>query len=179
MIESYYWRQELKADLRWLREHSSFRRWSEKQMVLYERRLILVACQIRILIEQHRVRNVVAQKKLECTWHKKVGGSIVTRRNAHRFDEHFAMDKPQPVDLNARELANQLIHHYEMYALAEGRRFVAVAVFSDYMRNQGLYIIDVSALLDYLAVFAKDDSAVTRMSSIWNEKRQDYEVSVD
>lgn len=179
MIESYYWRQELKADLRWLREHSRFRRWSEKQMVLFERRLILVACQIRVLIDQHRVRNSISERTLECEWHKKVGEKPVTLLNAHRFDEHFAMADARPVRLTARDLSNQLIHHYEMYALAEPRRFAVVAVFSDYMRNKGLYMIKVDRLLDYLAIFAQDESAVSSMRSTWNVKRQDFDVVVD
>ena len=73
MIESYYWRQELKSDVAWLRQHATFRRWTEKQMVLFERRLILTAFQIRVLIEQKRVRSSISARSLQCTWHRKVG----------------------------------------------------------------------------------------------------------
>jgi hypothetical protein len=72
-----------------------------------------------------------------------------------------------------------LIHHYEIYALAEPRRFAVLAVFSDRAKNKGLYVISIPILLDYFAVFAKDDAAVSKMTSTWNPKRQDYDVVVD
>lgn len=179
MIESHHWRQELKADVAWLRQHATFTRWTEKQMVLFERRLILAAFQIRVLIEQHRVRSSISTRKLQCTWHRKAGKRPVTRLNAHRFEEHFAMYEPETVLLKAWDVSNQLIHHYEMYALAQARRFATLAVFSDYARNRGLYLISIPALLDYFVLFTKDDSSVSRMTSIWNYKKQDYDVVVD
>ena len=179
MIESCYWRQELKSDVAWLRQHATFRRWTEKQMVLFERRLILTAFQIRVLIEQKRIRSSISARSLQCTWHRKVGSRPVTRLNAHRFDQHFAMEKPETVRLNAWDLSNQLIHHYEMYALAEFRRFASLALFSDYARNKGLYIISIPDVLDYFALFAKDNSAVSYMRSTWNPKKQDYDVVVE
>ena len=41
MIESRFWRAELRGDIAWLRRHRRFKRWSEKQQVLFERRLML------------------------------------------------------------------------------------------------------------------------------------------
>jgi hypothetical protein len=54
VIESRYWREELKADIRWLRAKQKIKRWSEKQLVLYERKLMLVAFQIRTLWSDRR-----------------------------------------------------------------------------------------------------------------------------
>jgi len=148
-------------------------------MVLFERRLILTAFQIRTLIEQKRVRSSISARALQCTWYRKVGDGPVTRINSHRFEQHFAMDNPEPVQLNAWDLSNQLIHHYELYALAVPRHFAILAVFSDFMRNKGLYIIDIPELIEYFAMFAKDASAVSRMKSVWNPKKQDFDVVVD
>ena len=57
MIESTYWRQELREELAWLKKHRKYRRWSEKQLVLYERRLMLVAFQVRSLLERPKVND--------------------------------------------------------------------------------------------------------------------------
>jgi hypothetical protein len=179
MIESYYWRQELRVDLKWLRQHSKYQRWSEKQMVLFERRLILVAVQIRVLIEQQRVRSRLAQARLACTWYPKSGNRPVTRFNAHRLHTHFGLDRPESVSLTATEVANQLVHHYEMYAASEGRTFSQILVFSDRMRDKGLYVIDVPALLDFLSRFSEDASAVSSMEATWNPTKRDYDVVLD
>lgn len=179
MIESYYWREELRRDLRWLVQHRAYKRWSEKQMVLFERRLILVAFQIRTLVEQNRVRSTVANRQLSCTWYRKVGAGPVTRLNSHRFERHFDLDNPEVITLKAWDLCNQLIHHYEMAALSSQRSFSELVVFSDRAKNKGMYHIDIAELLTYLYRFGQDDSAVSKSTSTWNPKRQDYDVWVD
>lgn len=55
MIESHYWRAELRIDLAWLKKRRRYRRWSEKQHVLFERGLMLVAFQARSLLEPPKV----------------------------------------------------------------------------------------------------------------------------
>ncbi|ERT08340.1 hypothetical protein M595_1617 [Lyngbya aestuarii BL J] len=50
MIESRYWREKLRDELKWLRKKQTYKRWSEKQMVLYERQLMLVAFGVKLLI---------------------------------------------------------------------------------------------------------------------------------
>jgi|TARA_Y100000815_G_scaffold255672_1_gene262749 hypothetical protein len=52
MIESCYWRAELRNDLVWLSKKLKYQRWSEKQHVLFEQKLMIVAFQVRSLLER-------------------------------------------------------------------------------------------------------------------------------
>jgi hypothetical protein len=73
MIESTYWRQELRAEVLWLKRHRKYRRWSEKQLVLYERRLMLVAFQVRSLLERPKVSDRARSVRLPAIRYKKIG----------------------------------------------------------------------------------------------------------
>ena len=99
MIESNYWRQALAADLRWLRARRTFKRWSEKQAVLFERRVLLVAFQIRTLVEQKRVGGIASSAHLQCIRYPKVGSKPVTRLNRSGLEEHFALMRPECTEL--------------------------------------------------------------------------------
>ena len=72
MIESTYWRQELRAEVLWLKRHRNYRRWSEKQLVLYERRLML-AFQVRSLLERPKVNDCARSVRLPAIRYKKIG----------------------------------------------------------------------------------------------------------
>jgi hypothetical protein len=86
MIESRFWRQELRADLTWLQRHRRFGRWSEKQQVLFERRLMLVAFQIRVLLERPKVSQKARITSLAANLYKKLGTEPVTLLNAMAFE---------------------------------------------------------------------------------------------
>jgi len=73
MIESTYWRQELREELVWLNKHRKYRRWSEKQLVLYERRLMLVAFQVRSLLERPKVNDRARNVRMPVIRYKKIG----------------------------------------------------------------------------------------------------------
>lgn len=179
MIESRYWREELRRDIRWLREKRTYRRWSEKQMVLFERRLILVAFQVRMLIEQQRVCDEAAASTLPCRRFEKRGPKPVTLLNRSDIIENFDLEEPLDVTLSAWDLSNQLIHHYVIFAMSgRPREFTSVWFFSDYKRNECLFEADAKLLIDFLAQFADDSSARTSGRWVWNPKRQDYDLAV-
>jgi len=78
MIESTYWRQELRAELAWLKKNRKYRRWSEKQLVLYERRLMLVAFQVRSLLERPKVNDFARSARMPVVRYKKIGNKSFT-----------------------------------------------------------------------------------------------------
>lgn len=175
MIESQYWRDELKADIRWLRAKRQYKRWSEKQMVLFERRLMLVAFQVRALIERPKVNDSVRALKLDGIRYAKVGHKSFTLADSGQLDAHFDLSSPEAVQLSACDVCNQLIHSYVMAAVSNGkRRFTSVLVFSDHKRHTCLFEFDVSRLIDLFSSFSNDLSAVRTCRFVWNQKKQDY-----
>ena len=179
LIESCYWREELKADIRWLRTKVKYNRWSEKQLVLFERKLMLVAFQIRSLLERPKVNDRVKALKLEAVRYPKVGGKPFTVVGPGWPDDRFDLSSPQAVQLSVWYVCNQLIHCYWMSTFSEDRgRFTSVLVTSDFKRHTCMYEFDVSRLIDLFSAFSDEGSVVHGCRSLWNEKKQDY-VMVD
>ena len=174
MIESRFWRAELKSDIRWLRTKQRFKRWSEKQLVLFERKLMLVAFQVRTLLERPKVNDRVKGLKLQASTYPKVSDKPFVVGLGWPED-HFDLESPKPVQLSIWDVCNQLIHYYWMSTFDEGKgRFTSVFVCSDYKRNTCLYEFEVSRLIDLFSAFSKEDSAVFGCDFVWNEKKQDY-----
>jgi hypothetical protein len=176
MIESRYWRTELRNELVWLNKHRRYRRWSEKQQVLFERKLMLAAFQVRSLLERPKVNDRARGTGMSVLRYKKVGDRPFTVTGSGWPHERFDMERPEPAVLSALDVCNQLIHYYWMETWSEGKAFAAMLVFSDYMRHKWAYEMRVDDLLRLFRVFGDDSSAIVGAESEWNEKKQDYIV---
>jgi hypothetical protein len=175
VIESRYWRGELKADIRWLRAKQRYKRWSEKQVVLYERRLMLVAFQVRSLLDRPKVNDKAKSLKLQAVSYPKVGGKPFTVIGPGWVDDHFDLSTPEQVQLSVWEVCNQFIHYYWMSTSSEERgKFTSVLVFSDYKRGTCAYEFQVAGLIDFFAAYSDEGSAVQGCRFVWNEKKRDY-----
>lgn len=174
MIESTYWRQELRAELAWLKKHRRYRRWSEKQLVLYERRLILVAFQVRSLLERPKVNDRARNVRIPVIRYKKIGSKPFTFVGAGLPEDRFDISNPEPSELGVLDVCNQLIHYYWMQTWSEGTAFKGMLVFSDFMRHKWAYEFLIDDLIGLFSTFANDSSAVSDLSFHWNEKKQDY-----
>jgi hypothetical protein len=177
MIESHYWRTELRKDLVWLKNHQAYRRWSEKQQVLFERKLMLVAFQIRSLLERPKVNDQARSIRMSASRFKKVCDRPFTFIGSGYPHERFDMEHPEPITLLALEVCNQLIHYYWMQTFSEDRAFVSMLVFSDYKRHKEAYQLQIKDLLQLFNVFGDDSSSVNGLESQWCEKKQDYIVT--
>src|SRR6185437_12460513 len=154
--------------------------WSESQQVLFERRLMMVAFQVRVLLEHSKVDGTVGRTIMKAQFFAKVGVEPVTWMNALDFHDHFDVDNPTSVTLSVRDVCNQLIHHYVMFAFGRGLRgFELIVVFSDYHKNKGMYELEAEPLIELFARFADESSHAKYTRMIWNEKRRDYEFSTD
>jgi hypothetical protein len=174
VIESSYWREELRGDIRWLRVKQRFKRWSEKLLVLYERKLMLVAFQVRTLLERPKVNGRAKSLQLQAVKYAKVGNKPFTVVGPGWPDDHFDLSSPEAVQLSVWDVCNQLIHYYWMSTASEKGRFTSVLVFSDYKRHICAYEFEVSGLIDLFSAFGDDGSAVQGCRFVWNEKKQDY-----
>ncbi|WLD12016.1 hypothetical protein [Planctellipticum variicoloris] len=176
MIESRYWRTELRADLAWLKKHRAYRRWSEKQQVLFERKLMLAAFQVRSLLERPKVNDQARSTGMSALRYKKIGSRPFTATGSGWPNERFDMEHPESVVLSALDVCNQLIHYYWMETWSEDRSFVSMLVFSDYKRHKWAYEFRIEDLLELFQVFGDDSSAIVGAESRWDEEKQDFVV---
>jgi hypothetical protein len=174
MIESRYWRAELRAELLWLSRQQHYRRWSEKKLVLYERKLMLVAFQVRSLLERPKVNDAARGTSMPVVRYKKIGTRPFTYTGAGWPQDRFDMNHPEQVMLSAMDVCNQLIHYYWMQTWSEGKAFAGMLVFSDYMRHKWAYEFRIADLIALFQVFAKESSVIVSSESRWDEKKQDY-----
>lgn len=174
MIESRYWRTELRADLAWLKKHRTYRRWSEKQLVLFERRLMLAAFQIRSLLERPKVNDRARGSSMSVLRYKKIGNRPFTAIGSGWPHERFDMENPESDILSAPDVCNQLIHYYWMETFSEGRAFTSMLVFSDYKRHKWAYEFGIEDLLGLFQVFGDESSCVVGSESKWDDKKQDF-----
>lgn len=177
MIESHYWRDELRRDLAWLKKHRTYRRWSEKQQVLFERKLMLVAFQVRSLLERPKVNDRARNASMSVLRFKKISDRPFTIIGSGWPDERFNMDRPEPAVLSAFEVCNQLIHYYWMETWSKERAFASMLIFSDYMRHKWAYEFRMGDLLQLFSVFSDDSSAVVGAEAKWDDKKQDFVVT--
>jgi hypothetical protein len=177
MIVSRYWRAELKNDLAWLKRHRVFTRWSEKQLVLFERRIMLVAFQVRTLLERPKVNDAARRTRISALRYKKNSGDPFVVLGGGWPEEHFDMARPEPINISIIDVCNQLIHHYWMETRCEGKTFSSMLVFSDYKRHEWAYEFQIVNLLELFRRFAEDTSRITSMTAQWNDNRQDYVVA--
>ena len=174
MIESCYWRAELRNDLVWLRKKRKYKRWSEKQHVLFERKLMIVAFQVRSLLERPKVNGQARETCLPVLRYKKIGDRPFTVTGAGWPEDRFDMEHPESHTLSALEVCNQLIHYYWMQTITEGTTFESMLVFSDYQRHKWAYEIRIDELLKFFGIFSEESSAITSAAFEWNDKKQDY-----
>ncbi len=175
MIESHFWREELKVEIGWLRAKQKYKRWSEKQLVLFERKLMLVAFQVRTLLDRPKVNDGVKALKIQAKSYPKVGDKPFTVVGPGWPEEHFDLSSPEIVQLSVWDVCNQLIHYYWMSTVSEERgRFTSVLVFSDYKRHTCAFELELGNLIDLFSAFGDETSAVHSCRFVWSVKKQDY-----
>lgn len=176
-IESRYWRTELRNDLSWLKKHRAYSRRSEKQLVLFERQLMVVAFQVRSLLERPKVNDRARSTGMSALRYKKTGDRPFTYTGPGWPHERFDMEHPEPAVLSALDVCNQLIHYYWMQTWSESRVFSGMLVFSDYMRHKWAYEFRIEDLLQLFQTFAEDSSSIVGAESRWSDKKQDFVVT--
>jgi hypothetical protein len=176
VIESSYWREELRTELRWLRAKRKVKRWSEKQLVLYERKLMLVAFQIRSLLERPKVNDQAKALKLRAVKYRKIGSKPFTVTGAGWPEDRFDLASPEETELSIWDVCNQLIHYYWMTTAYCDGQFTSLLVFSDYKRHTCAYEFEVGRLIELFSAFGDDTSAICSCRSVWDEKKQDFVV---
>jgi hypothetical protein len=140
---------------------------------------MLVAFQVRSLLERPKVSREYATKRLSVTRFEKLGTRPFAKLDLLDIERHFDLEHPTEELLTAPQVCNQLIHYYIMFARGGPREFRTLLVASDYKRKESLFEISLGELLNFFALFSREESALSQcgvaVACIWNEKTQDYD----
>lgn len=164
MVEAEHWRRELRRDLKWLRKARSFRRWSERRVSRYERRLILAAAQVHVMLDHLALPAALTSQPLGCLrYREREDGSPDAVRDRAEIPRRFELEAPSPGALPAGELCRHLLHHSVLAAVSRTpRRFTHLWVVSGDPPGRMLYEIDMEGLLEFFGRFSHADVSVRR-----------------
>lgn len=130
--------------------------------MLFERYSILVACQIRVLLERRKVRVSALRTSVTAQRYAKSGRKRATLLNAVALEEQFDLFNPVVAQMRIRDACDQLVHHDITFAMrGERTQFDTVCVCSDYKRDACLHELAVPDLLRAFAVLGDEASALS------------------
>lgn len=135
---------------------------------------MLIAFQVRSLLERLKVNDRARSAKMPVLRYKKIGSKPFTFVGAGFPEDRFDMRGPESTELNVLDVCNQLIHYYWMQTWSEGTVFKGMLVFSDFMRHKYAYEFLIEDLIVLFSTFSSDFSAITDLRLHWSEKKQDY-----
>jgi len=177
MIESCYWKEELKRIAQTISPSKKPARWSERAHCVVERDLMLDFFMVRRLIELHKVSSATR----DCTMRVfscPARGKLVHRMNHHCLDEVYNLEKERRETKKPFYLSNQFVHAYTSFvARDETRNWSDVYVVSDFDRNACIWRIPVSEVLRLFAVASEDYPHSVEMK--FDPKKRDYDVSTN
>jgi len=177
MIESCYWKEELKRIAKTVSPAKKPVRWSERAHCVVERDLMLGFFIVRRLIELHKVSSATRDcnmKFFSCP----TRGKHVHLRNHHRLDELYDLEKERGETKKPFYISNQFVHAYTSFvARDESRNWSDVFVVSDFDRNNCIWRIPISEILRLFFVASKDYPHSFEMR--FNPKKGDYDISTN
>ena len=175
MIESCYWKEELKRISTLVQPVARPSRWTERRHCVIERDLMIGFFIVRRLIELHKVSPKVRAFPMEIYSSPNLGRNV-TLLNRGDLDGLYDISNERKQTKKPLYVSNQFIHAYTSFvARDESRNWESMYVFSNFDRTDCIWrvpIITIRALFD----LTSSDYPHT-MSFTYNEQKRDYDVS--
>lgn len=179
--ESYYWRQIIKRDTKYLENklklsHKDIEMDVDKNFSEVEIRLMTLAYIIRKLADTHKLPDKTLRRKINVNMYARV--KDFKRRSFADIEREYDLKIKTERSLSLREVANQIIHSYILQTIGSSRRaFKYLWFVSDRNRDGGLYEIKIKKLLKEFRFVA--DSHVTQIRSVYDSEKGDWIKTLD
>lgn len=177
MIESFYWKEELRRINRQLSLRAKISRWTERAHCVVERDIMIGFFIVRRMLELHKVSSATRDMALKVfSWPSRVKN--VHRMNRHDIEEIYDQRHERAEAKKPLYMSNQFIHCYTSFvARDESRRWSDVFVVSDYDRNSCIWRVPVSEIRRLFATASMDYPH----SGSWqyDAKKGDYVVTTN
>ena len=174
MIESCYWKEELRRIADSVRRVPKPPRWTERAHCIVERDLMIGFFLLRRLIELNLVSSATTKKQLH-VFSYKARGKPVTKTNAHRICELYDMESEIAETKKPLYVSNQFVHAYTSFvARDESRNWSDVFLVSDFDRNDCIWRVPVSVIETLFREASQDYPHSVEME--FNPKTGDYDV---
>ena len=177
MIESCYWKEELRRIARSIRRVPKPARWSDRAHCIVERDLMIGFFMLRRLIDLHKVSTATRDQILN-VFSYKARGKNVTRLNGHRVWELYDLEREVPTAKKPLYIANQFIHAYTSFvARDESSNWSDVFLVSDYDRNDCIWRVPIPEIRRIFSTAA--DDYPSQMNMVFNSEKRDVDVQTN
>lgn len=175
MIESRYWKEELKRISMSIRPVAKPHPWTERRHCIVERDIMIGFFVVRRLIELTKVSNAVRDFRME-VYSAPNRGKKVTRLNRGDVDELYDITNERKQTKKPLYLSNQFIHAYTNFVTRdESRNWDSMFVVSDFDRNDCIWRVPILTIRALFELAAND--YVYSASLTYNPEKQDYDVT--
>ena len=176
MIESIYWKKDILAHSKKLKQIKKPKRWSNKLQVNFEKEIIITFFMIRKLFESNKISNI--SKK-----YKALISRIPIKNKKVNSLNYFDLDlynhqKEQECLKSISFICNQFIHGGATYAFRnEERKWETIYVCSDFERNKYIYKISIKEIKNIFKIIGTDKP--TQMNYIYSKEKEDYIITIN
>jgi hypothetical protein len=168
------WKKGLLERAEWLRQRSYRTSWSEASEAKLEQTVMVGFYSIRKLAEANTIADATFCLPMPIERYPAIG-KPVTKRNWHRIDELYQLDRGISETRSVKFLCDQMIHSYVFMAYfgAVGR-IERVLFASDQRRKTELYSVTISDIVKLFKFVANDYPNEARLT--YNPGTQDYDI---
>ncbi|GAB5517668.1 hypothetical protein [Rhodopirellula baltica] len=176
MIESLYWKEELKRIADTVRRVDAPPRWTERRHCTVERDLMIGFFMLRRLIELSKVSADISDRNLTIFSWKSLGISV-NKMNCGALDELYDMDNEVRESKRPFYIANQFIHAYMSFPCRDDtRNWCDMLIVSDFDRNDCIWRIPIDEIRTLFYDAANDYPSSATFT--FDTTKNDYVISV-
>lgn len=177
MIESRYYRKDLKRLVKKLTRKKNQKKWTEKRMVVMEKHIVLAYYIVRKLIENDKVTNKTKSQVLTVEKFPRTAKAI-TPFNYWAIDEIYDLNKGVTENLNIKDFSDVCIHSRTIYlTIDKTKNWDKLFLTSDKKMDEFLMAVSTEELIRTLNIVIKDYPK--SLSYTWNPKKGKYDKEIN
>jgi len=174
MIDSLYWKEEIRKIAKKLKRVQNPKRWSERSLGSIERDIMIGFFLLRRIIELHKVSSMIRDFEMDIFACPRKETPVNYLNRGDIFDL-YDFDNEKKETKKPLYISNQFIHAYSSFVDRDNtRNWDNVYVVSDYDRNDCIWRIPISTVRELFIMASQDYPA--RMEMVYDEKKQDFKV---
>lgn len=176
MIESRYWKDDLIRYAKSFQPVANPPRWSEKQLITFEKEVVLAFFMVRKLWECGKFSSTTKKQRMKifrCPNTKRANAI-----NYWDIGEIYELPSEHAVSKSVPFVCNQFIHGGATFAYREDdRNWGGLYTCSDYERQKFIYRIPISEIISILLIAGNDYPSMIQMN--YNPETSDYDIKTD
>ncbi len=162
IYESWIYKRELFRISKILKKYSIQTRWSELSLARLEKEIFISAYVIRKLKESKKLSYHIRNTNIPVLVYKNKKGNI-THLDRHEIEKYYDIDNPSKANMDLNTLCNSIIHSWVFDFHFDRNIPTGIFINSDKTRNEKVWHISVSKLIELIDIISNDDVVKHKM----------------